>query len=108
MEHKDILHQIVETEKRAKAILAEANQRREQLSRYIDEKGAKLREDYEARAGEEVAAAEREAVLTADGRIAKLDSAAASDLNRIKSAFDENHEAWAEALFNTVIGRGTV
>lgn len=105
MERKDILHQIVETEKRAQAILSEANQRREQLSEYIEEKKTRLRETYEARAAEEIDSAEASEVSAADAGIAELDRNLEAELSKIKKAFEENHEVWAEKLFCLAVGK---
>ena len=105
MERTQIIHQILESERAARTLYNEAEQRQAGLSEYLDTKIAELRAKYYDEAEQEIAEAEKRIKRNADEAIAKQDIRMKQELSDVKSRFEQHRNEWAEFLFESIVNQ---
>lgn len=104
MEYMELLNKIMDAERRAQQIAAEAKAKRDSLPDDLRAERKKLRDEYLARAERRVQAVAAQEELLANEQIEQLDRALAEDIWRVDAFFFERHDEMVTRLFDLVVG----
>lgn len=100
----EIVKKLMEVERRAKQIIAEADNRKMHIEEEINSEISKMNDDYISRANarvEKVVSFEEE--LAAE-KSEKLRKDTDERINELKKKYNENKEKWLDELYKKVIG----
>lgn len=104
MQHIDIINRIIETEKKARAIVAEAGKELAELDPRLAAERDALRASYVERAEKRIAMVAESEKVYADEVITKMDEELHTTIKAYLEFASENGELWADNLFRQVIG----
>ncbi len=104
MENIDVLHTIMDAEKRAREIHADAEKRQSGLAGSIEAKKEELRAKYTAESERLISEARDAEKKRADDSIAALDAELQKKEASLTAAFDKNRSEWTKKLFDIVVG----
>ena len=95
MRHSDMINSIVETERRARDITAQAQAQRELLDRQVEEATEEMRQRFHQQAQQRIAQAKREEEEQQKRSMQELEERRKGQVN---------HSVWAQALFDRIVG----
>ena len=98
MRHSDMINSIVETERRARDITAQAQAQRELL----DRQGGRQR--FHQQAQQRIAQAKREEEEQQKRSMQELEERLRAALDDLERKGQVNHSVWAQALFDRIVG----
>ena len=104
MRHSDMINSIVETERRARDITAQAQAPRELLDRQVEEGTEEMRRRFHAEAGRRIAQAKKEEEAEQRRSMQELEERLRAALEDLERKSQANHSAWVQALFGRIVG----
>ena len=98
------INSIVETERRARDITAQAQAQRELLDRQVEEATEEMRQRFHQQAQQRIAQAKREEEEQQKRSMQELEERLRAALDDLERKGQVNHSVWAQALFDRIVG----
>lgn len=102
---QDIIHELLEIDSDAQKLTDEAQARRREVRRIIDEGKAALIERYRKEAEERLENLKKSSSESAQRTVEAVREKSTRSIAALRAAFDQNGEKWADAIYRAVIGR---
>jgi vacuolar-type H+-ATPase subunit H len=104
VEHIELITKIIEAEEHARQLAEDAKHKRDAMQDDLKASATGLRENYFERAEARLKKVREQETIIAEEKIAELDKTFERDAKTIEDAFEKNHDAWADKLFNIIVG----
>jgi len=107
MEYTKLVERILEAEKTAKQMAREATEQSEQQEKALSSEIERIKEQHMNQVRVKLFELERQTKEQTAAVMTAMDTKYAAALFNLESAAQNNHDAWVDELFQTVIGHHT-
>lgn len=107
MRHSDMINSIVEIERQARDMTAQAQARRELLDQQVEQQTEQMRQRFHQQAEGRIAQARRQEEARQAESMRELEQRLQAALADLERKSRDNHRAWVQALFDRIVGESS-